>query len=174
MKLLFLLGFLNLINAFNFQGSTKPLGVFDPLGFIGKSETTDLLRLREAELKHGRWAMISSVTIPLLETQTNKPGIHEFDNLSSQDKILILTLISAFEFSSILKGWENPFMKNETKKYFTMKENYQPGYIGLHLSSYVTDDLLNKELNNGRLAMIGSIGMIVQELVTGQPLFNIH
>jgi hypothetical protein len=172
MKILFFIGFLNLINAFNFQGATKPLGVFDPFGFIDKSETIDLLKLREAELKHGRWAMVSSVTIPLLETQHNKPAIHEFDNLSSQDKVLILTLISAFEFSSILKGWENPFLKNGTNKYFTMKEDYQPGDIGLRLSSSVTDDLLNKELNNGRLAMIGSIGMIVQELVTDKPLFH--
>ena len=29
----------------------------------------------------------------------------------------------------------------------------------------------NKEINNGRLAMIAALGMIVQELVTDQPLF---
>ena len=172
MKLFFLLGFLHFVSAFNFQGATKPLGTFDPLGFIDKSETPDLLKLREAELKHGRWAMISSVSIPLLETQINKPAIHEFDNLTPQDKVVILTLIAAFEFSSILKGWENPFMKNETNNYFRMKEEYQPGDIGLGLTSSMTDDLLNKELNNGRLAMISSIGMIAQELVTNKPLFH--
>merc|ERR1712217_657209 len=32
--------------------------------------------------------------------------------------------------------------------------------------------LQNKELNNGRLAMFGSAGILVQELITGEKIFR--
>jgi hypothetical protein len=149
------------------QGVTKPTGFFDPLKFSEGKEVNEVAKLREAELKHGRWAMISALSIPLLESKSHLPAIHNFDNLSNDAKIGIVFAVLAGEATTILKGWKNPY--NGGFDYFKMKEDYQPGDLGLNTK--YSDELINKELNNGRLAMIASIGMIAQELVTNKSLF---
>jgi hypothetical protein len=161
------------VNSFNFYGATKPLGYFDPLGFAKNKPDAELVKLREAELKHGRWGMIGSVAIPITELVTNKQAIHVLDNANVIPLSLFVTVVAASEFQSLLLGWENPF--NGTSNYFLMKEDYQPGDLGLGLPlSFQNKDedfMLDAELNNGRLAMIASVGMIAQELVTNNPLF---
>ena len=72
----FVLLFFTACEAFNFQGATKPLGFFDPLGFSKDVSNSDLLRLRESELKHGRVGMVSAFIIfynicPFGRQQTN-------------------------------------------------------------------------------------------------------
>merc|ERR1719359_325516 len=58
-----------------------------------------------------------------------------------------------------------------------IKEDHTPGDLGFDpLGLKPTDpkefrEMQNKELNNGRLAMIAAAGMIGQELATGQKLF---
>ena len=169
-SLLTLLYNVNTISSFVFHGATAPLGVFDPFKFQERNNINTLAKFRESELKHGHWAMISAASIPLIESKTNIPAIHEFDHLPNGLKATILSLILMGEAATIQKGWKNPFV-NGTKNYFQLKYDYQPGDLGFEISNHDDVDLYNIELNNGRLAMIASIGMIVQELVTNKPLF---
>ena len=150
-------------------GSTEPLPEFDPLQLSTISKRR-LVFFREAELKHGRLAMVSALTIPFMEMLTNKPGVFEFQHLPADVQVGIISCMFIAEFSSMFYGWKNPLDAP-----FTLKEDYQPGDLGFNIYSDLSDDssldLLNKELNNGRLAMIGTLGMIGQELVTKHTLF---
>ena len=163
----------NSVNSFTFNGYTKPLGYFDPLGFSKNKPQNELIKLREAELKHCRWGMISAVAIPITELVTHQQAIHVLDNADTATLAAFTGFVGAYEFQSILLGWENPF--SNSSNYFLMNSDYQPGDLGFNMKgSFLGNDetfMLNAELNNGRLAMIGSLGMIAQELVTNKPIF---
>jgi hypothetical protein len=125
--------------------------------------------LREAELKHGRIAMLAAIILPTLEQFTDGLAINQFKELPDIIQIGIVTLMYISEFGSMFRGWENP-----ANKVFTLKPEYQPGDFGFKLwkrDDPSTENLMDKELNHCRLAMIGVVGMITQELVTNQQLF---
>jgi hypothetical protein len=161
------------VNSYNFYGSTKPMGYFDPLGFTRNKPQRDLVKLREAELKHCRWGMLSCVAIPTTELFTHESAVHSLDNANINIVTAFATLVALAEFKSMVLGWENPF--TNSSNYFLMKSDYQAGDLGFKVKkSFLGNNetfMLDAELNNGRLAMIGSLGIIAQELVTNKPIF---
>ncbi len=179
-----------LINGFVFSGATAPLGFWDPLEISTSVDIGHLAFLREAELKHSRWSMLSCISIPMIEGTTHYPAIHEFDNIALPLKVLIVALVGGGEFISLIKGWENPLINTTTlntsnlsnlsnlnnfKNLYKLKIGYQPGDMGLGIienMDYIEHDTINNlELNHGRLAMITSIVIFLLEGWYDAPLF---
>lgn len=149
-------------------GATQPLGYFDPLGFSNDKTMSELVKLREAELKHCRWGMVAAVAIPGFELVTHEPAIYALNDPVTFTSFVSLVAIA--ESRSLSLGWKNPFLNSSDL--FVMNEDYQPGDLGL--KSFVTKKspfMGNAELNNGRLAMIAALGMITQELIFDTPTF---
>lgn len=175
------------MSAEDMVGSLAPVGFFDPLKLSeGKSEA-DLKKFREAELKHGRVAMLAFLGIivgenfnPLFEGKISGPAIYQFqqaDSLIPYFWVGVTFFIALIEGQNILTGWESPTetaarsTSNVNKNVAALKPDYVNGDLGFDPLGLTPSDpdefdtLRTKELQNGRLAMLGVAGIVAQELV---------
>lgn len=165
-------------------GNCAPMGDFDPLNFTQGKDISEIKRYREAELTHGRVAMLASVGFivgenfnPLFDGSIKGPAINHFQQLPAGFWAVVLAGVYGVEFLRTTTGWVDP---GEGEGLFKLKEGYEPGSIGWDpLGLKPTDPaeleiMQTKELNHGRLAMFAILGEIVQEEVTGLELFNLQ
>jgi len=144
---------------------TTGIGFFDPLGF--SADESQLFKYRSVELKHGRVAMLAVLGV-FVQHYTHLP-----DAVFSNPKPL----------GALLQLWnDRPIALLQIFAYvgylelgvFAQDEDKAPGEIGRFGEAYKPDTvdelevLQLKELKNGRLAMVAIIGMLIQEIVTGQ------
>ena len=161
-------------------GVTGPLGYFDPLGFCAEASEGKVRFYREVELKHGRVAMLASLGFlvgesfhPLWGGEVDVPSYIAFQETPLQPFwpavvfiIAVPEVFSVFTFESPVGGEQ-----------WAIRADHEAGdfqFDPLGLKPEGAAELLemqNKELNNGRLAMIAAAGMIGQELATGNKLF---
>lgn len=159
------------VKTFKFVGSTKPIESFDPMKLLKNKSENRIKFTRESELQHGRLAMLASVIIPTVEhldKSSDTLGIDYLYNMDLIDQLPFWTSLGVYEIVRMNKGWVNPFNTSTT---FQLKTEYQPGNLFSVDMEKVSDDMLNRELNNGRLAMIAVTGQLAQELVNHNPLF---
>merc|ERR1712228_541886 len=168
--------------CYGLPGAISPLGYFDPMGLCADRDLVGVKRFREAEIMHGRVAMMATVGYLIGE---NTPTIaYGFDHPTIANNqipevpgtwlfafFLSINISEAFRAS---KGWVEPGLG----PLFTLREKYYPGDLGFDplglkpASMEDFDKMAAKELSNGRLAMIAAAGMCVQELVTNKPLLG--
>merc|ERR1712187_68585 len=169
-------------------GITPPTGFFDPWGFSTKSSLGTLLYFREAELKHGRIGMIASLGLiagekfsPLLGAP-NKPAVDVvFETPLGQFWYLVFLIIAIPEFTrkelsyskvKKFKWWEI----NEEEK-VEIPAGVIPGDYSFDPLGLAPKDpakfleVQNKELNNGRLAMLAAAGIMFQESTFHYKIF---
>ena len=161
-------------------GITDPLGFFDPLNFCEDASEGKIKFYREVELKHGRVAMLAAFGFlvgeqfhPLWGGAIDVPSYIAFQETPLQTFWpAVVFVISIFEVFSVFT-FQNPVGSQP----WTISLDHEAGDFGWDpLGLKPTDaaelkEMQTKELNNGRLAMIGIAGMVVQELVSGQKLF---
>eukprot|EP00293_Proteomonas_sulcata_P015572 CAMPEP_0184311356 /NCGR_PEP_ID=MMETSP1049-20130417/41406_1 /TAXON_ID=77928 /ORGANISM="Proteomonas sulcata, Strain CCMP704" /LENGTH=318 /DNA_ID=CAMNT_0026626679 /DNA_START=24 /DNA_END=980 /DNA_ORIENTATION=+ len=159
---------------------------FDPLGLAGEgADETTLNNYREAEIKHGRLAMLAAVGWPVAEELQPKIAA-----LVGKQDLLVGGQDAAYErVPSVLNGG----LENISPAFFAIgiifsaaveflalqwggkveEGEYQPGDLGFDpLGLYrgkeesVRYDYRLKELNNGRLAMLAITWYAFEEFVT--------
>jgi hypothetical protein len=167
-------------DCFGLPGAISPLGYFDPLGFCKERSLLGVKRFREAEIMHGRVAMMATLGYLIAE---NTPTIaFGFEHPTIANNMIpevtlgvMFPFFLAINISEALranKGWVEPGMG----ELFTLREGYYPGDLGfdpLGLKPAGAKDFADmqaKELSNGRLAMFAVAGMCAQELINGQPV----
>ena len=169
--------------CYGLPGTVSPLGFFDPLGFTKDADLNTVKRVREAEIMHGRVAMMAAVGYLIGEstpTITYGMDVHHTIANSQLPEIPGTVLFPFFLAINIAEsvrantGWVEP----GPDSLFTLREKYYPGDIGFDpfgLRPTNSNDFANmqtKELSNGRLAMLAAAGMCAQELVNGQGILD--
>lgn len=159
------------VSAFNpsqMPGVSKPFNYFDPLGFSKKKTEIEFKKIQESELKHGRIAMLSTLGLltqsyfhPLIDQEIGS-SIHHWqivNELRPNWTASLMAFIAGFEMLSIVKSWD----LNGKQSIAELKKDYQLGelFINRIQEKEKLKDLQTKELNNGRLAMIATLLIVL-------------
>jgi len=161
-------------------GTTKPLGVYDPLQLMTKNPEK-YRRFQEMEIKHGRFSMAACLHVFLTEAGVRWPGYLSFsEDIKFSDMpggtiaswaalpglawVQIVLIVALFD-NSVFKQKPDGG-PGDVIPFAWVRYEDKPGFSGKEFK-------LNAERNNGRAAMMGISGMVIHEALTGNPVWPI-
>ena len=157
-------------------GAQPPLGFFDPFGMLSGDCTQERFdRLRYVEIKHGRIAQLAFLGQIVTRAGLHLPGDidysgHAFDSYPNGVAALIGPNSIPFEGQGQIIAFigllEVSFMRDVPGTGNEHVGDFRNGYIDFGWDDFDEETKLSKraiELNNGRAAMFGILGLMVHE-----------
>jgi len=156
----------------NDLGVLPPLGFFDPLGLAASGTAEDFERRRITELKHGRVAMAAFVGYLVPELYKWPGYLSKELDLKFEDvpnglnALPVVPGLGWFQMIMVV-GWLEAGPFKETRSEFAGDFGWP--YFGKQLQNPEEKKRkLNMELQNGRAAMFGIMGLLTQDAVNGE------
>ena len=173
------------LSAFESElGAQEPLGFYDPLGLLNDADEAKFERLRYVELKHGRIAMLAFVGNLIPRAGIYLPGNIDFSGdsfdsfppgyaaISGPDAIPSAGVGQILAFIGFLELFVMKDVTGEAE----FPGDFRNGYIDFGWDTFGPKTQLQKraiELNNGRAAMMGILGLMMHEQIDGNPVVGV-
>ena len=158
-------------------GAQPPLGFFDPFGMLAGDATQERFdRLRYVEIKHGRICQLAFLGQITTRAGIHLPGDidysgHSFDSYPNGVAAIFgenhIPTAGIVQIVALIGALECAFMR-EVPGFAEFPGDFRNGYIDFGWDDFDEETKLQKraiELNNGRAAMLGILGLMVHELI---------
>jgi hypothetical protein len=155
-------------------GVQDPLGFFDPLGLLNDADQEKFDRLRYVEIKHGRISMLAFLGNIITRAGIHLPGTIDkagttFDSIpNGWAAVNAIPEAGLFQIIAFVGFLELFVMKDITGGEFV--GDFRNEAIDFGWDTFSEEEQSFKrgvELNNGRAAMMGILGLMVHEQLGG-------
>jgi len=157
-------------------GAQKPLGFWDPLNLLLDQDQARFDRLRYVEVKHGRIAMLAVVGHVVTTMGMRLPGTIDMSGTTFESIPVGLKGLSAIPEGGLLQmlafiGFLEVFVMKDSANGAAPGEfpgDFRNGAFDFGWDSFTEEEKMEKraiELNNGRAAQMGILGLMVHEML---------
>lgn len=152
-------------------GAQAPLGFFDPLGVVADGDQAKFDRLRYVEIKHGRIAMMAVVRYLVTEAGIRFPGAISYSGLKFADIPAGFKALEAVPLGGMAQiigfiFWAECIFMKDVNGTGDFPGDFRNGAIDFGWDKLDAATKTKKraiELNQGRAAQMGILGLMVHE-----------